>query len=234
MLQVLRERTLRNCQRPAPSDDDTTRLPQGYTSLYSAAMEVDGLSRLRDLLATRAVSPPVVGHGTKEAAVSVVLREAADPELLLIRRAERAGDPWSGHMAFPGGTRRPEDSDLLTTAIRETREEAGIPLDRVGELLGGLDVVRPGTSRLPPILIAPFVMAVPADTAATPDQQEVVDAFWIPLSYLRDERNSRDFLLDLEKERRRFPSVWYGEQAIWGLTHRILAQFLEMAGRAGL
>ena len=61
------------------------------------------------------------------AAVAIVL--APDPDaVLLIRRAERAGDPWSGHMALPGGRYEPKDPDLLGTALRETVEEVGVAL----------------------------------------------------------------------------------------------------------
>jgi len=178
---------------------------------------------------------PTPTPGTKEAAVAVVVRESADPELLLIRRAERIGDPWSGHMAFPGGTRRPQDVDLLATALRETHEETGIPLSSVGALVGPLDPVVPASTRLPSIIIAPFVVTVPTQTPAMPDMREVVDAFWIPLSHLRDVRNTREFLLELELgASRRFPSVHFGEHVIWGLTHRILVQFLELAEWADL
>lgn len=187
------------------------------------------------MLSSRPAATPTPLPGTKEAAVAVVVRESDDPELLLIRRAERAGDPWSGHMAFPGGTRRPQDADLLATALRETHEETGIPLSRVGAVLGPLDAVAPGSSRLPPIIIAPFVITVPRHTPATPDMQEVVDTFWIPLSHLRDVRNTREFLLELEQgASRRFPSVQFREHVIWGLTHRILVQFLELAEWAQL
>ncbi|MGH7524260.1 MAG: NUDIX domain-containing protein, partial [Gemmatimonadales bacterium] len=62
------------------------------------------------------------------AAVALVLAEEPD-RLLLIRRAEREGDPWSGHLALPGGRRQESDSDLLATATRETREETGIHLE---------------------------------------------------------------------------------------------------------
>jgi len=60
------------------------------------------------------------------AAVTLILREsAADPaeaEGLFVRRAKVPGDPWSGHVALPGGRRDPEDADLLDTARRETLE----------------------------------------------------------------------------------------------------------------
>ncbi len=188
------------------------------------------MERLRALLGTTPVPEPAPSTGARQAAVGVLLRPAPDPEILLIRRAERAGDPWSGHMAFPGGIRSPADANLAGTFVRETEEETGITLDSSGSILGALDVVAPASPRLPPIYIAPFVAHVPAATIAIPDEREVVDAFWIPLSFLRDERNAREFLLEIEGATpRRFPSVRFREHVIWGLTHRILAQFLELA-----
>ena len=191
------------------------------------------LDRLRDRLRRRTVPAVERPPQGREAAVGVVLRDVSDPEVLLIRRAERAGDPWSGHMAFPGGLSAPDDADLAHTLIRETREETGIVLPKAA-ILGPLDPVAPATPRLPPIVIAPFVARVPAGTPATPDLREVVDAYWIPLSYLRDERNAHDFLYEADALRYRFPSVRFGEHVIWGLTHRILQQFLGLADEAGL
>lgn len=188
---------------------------------------------LQTALAGQGAARPKVLPGTREAAVSLVLRPGDETELLLVRRAERTGDPWSGHMAFPGGTRRPEDADLIATAFRETEEEAGVPLHSIGTLLGALDPVAPATPRLPPILIAPFVVAVPSGTPAIADQNEIVAAHWIPLAFLRDERNADELLLDMDDVRRSFPSVRYGEHLIWGLTHRIMQQFFDVAGRAG-
>ncbi|HET9512400.1 MAG TPA: NUDIX domain-containing protein, partial [Gemmatimonadales bacterium] len=61
------------------------------------------------------------------AAVSLIC--VRDPDaLLLIRRADRDGDPWSGQLGLPGGRKSPADADLLSTAIRETFEEVGIDL----------------------------------------------------------------------------------------------------------
>ena len=92
--------------------------------------------------------------------MSIVLAPEPD-SILLIRRAERTGDPWGGHMALPeagGGGRR---SDLLATVIRETDEEVGIPLARE-HLAGTLDDVVPRTPVLPPMVVRPFAFSLPA------------------------------------------------------------------------
>jgi 8-oxo-dGTP pyrophosphatase MutT (NUDIX family) len=81
------------------------------------------------------------GASGRQAAVAAVLRappDGGDAEILLMRRAERHGDPWSGHMAFPGGRREEGDATLLDTAIREAREEVGLDLRAHGTLLARL------------------------------------------------------------------------------------------------
>src|SRR3989475_665994 len=103
---------------------------------------------------------PAVAPDARPAAVALVVIEGADgAEVLLIRRAVRAGDPWSGQVALPGGRREPTDRDLLATAIRETREDTGIVLLR-GEPLAGLDVLATVTAVLPPVVVRPFVFAL--------------------------------------------------------------------------
>jgi hypothetical protein len=104
----------------------------------------------------------------------------------------------------------------------------------VGELIGTLDDVAPGTPRLPPIVISPFIVAVPPDTEAHPDLHEVAGAAWVPLAALRAEGAVSEILIELAEGSRSFPSLKYGDYVIWGLTHRILVQFLELAETAGL
>lgn len=166
--------------------------------------------------------------GAREAAVALLVRPAVELELLLIKRAEHEADPWSGHMALPGGRRDDNDVDLLHTALREAAEEVGITLEGGAQLLGGLDEVSPRNPRLPPLIIAPFVFAVPPDTTAVIDPREVEAAIWVPASALRDESAVSEILITLESGSLTLPSLRYGEYVIWGLTHRILIQFLSM------
>ncbi|HUH14141.1 MAG TPA: CoA pyrophosphatase [Longimicrobiales bacterium] len=194
----------------------------------------DALRRLRDLIGARRPARAARSPLSREAAVALVLRRSPELELLLIHRADKAGDPWSGHMALPGGRREPGDVSLADTAMRETEEETGIPLARVGELWGPLDEVGPATRRLPPIIIAPFVALVPAGTAAHPSPAEVQAAWWVPLTALRDADAMGEILIELEGAPRAFPSIRWEERDIWGLTLRILEDFLKMADAAGV
>ena len=173
-------------------------------------------------------------HAQREAAVALLIRPRESLELLLIKRSERANDPWSGQMALPGGRRAAEDADLLATALRETEEETAVPAARIGAYLGPLDEVEPRSHRLPSIVVAPFVLAVPPHTGAQPNPLEVDAAIWVPLDALRTEEAIGELIFELESTRRVFPSLRYGEHVIWGLTHRILSQFIDVATACGL
>lgn len=198
-------------------------------------METDQrLAALGRTLATRPERSVERVTTHQEAAVVVALRPRQQLEVLLIKRAEREADPWSGHMALPGGRRSELDRDLLATALRETEEETGVAARRVGHLLGRLDEVTPRTDRLPPIIIAPFVLGVPPDTEAFPADREVEAAVWVPLPALRAEGAVSQILIDLQEGSRAFPSIRYRDYVIWGLTHRILTQFLTIARQAGV
>jgi 8-oxo-dGTP pyrophosphatase MutT (NUDIX family) len=164
------------------------------------------------------------------AAIALVLRPAADgePELLMIRRAEVERDPWSGHVACPGGRMEPDDSDLAHTAIRETQEETGVDLARDGRILGALDDVAPRTPVLPPIVIRPFVAVASRDAVVT-TSDEVAEAFWVPLERLVDPSAWGRAAVPIRNVgAREVDAFRHGNFVVWGLTHRALTQFLEL------
>src|SRR5262249_57490429 len=102
------------------------------------------------------------GERIREAGVWVILGDGqGSAQALIIKRAERPGDHWSGHLALPGGRAQIEDADLIATAARETYEEVGIDLLDGGEFIGQLEIIAPTNARLPRLEIAPFVAIAP-------------------------------------------------------------------------
>ena len=194
----------------------------------------DRIRVLQQVLLARPPAQIVRDSSRREAAVALLLRPRAELELLLIKRAVHDRDPWSGHMALPGGRRSTGDVDLRATAYRETEEEIGIALADHGEYLGALDEVAPVAPRLPPLIIAPFVVAVPEAIEPLSSSHEVEFAVWVPLSALRDPGAAGEMLFHFEGESRSLPSLHYGEHVIWGLTLRILNQFFEVLQSVGI
>jgi 8-oxo-dGTP pyrophosphatase MutT (NUDIX family) len=192
-------------------------------------LEHPEIKRLSQALSTRTAVRVDPADPVRRAAVFLLLRlgQSDELELLLIKRAEYASDPWSGHVALPGGRHEPGDPTLLHTAIRETREEVGIDIATRGAVLGVLDELGPSTPRLPPLSILPHVAVVERNLPLTLSS-EVADAFWVALSLLRDPAASREVDLDLATGVRRVRSLSYKEHIIWGLTERILRQFFAI------
>ena len=161
------------------------------------------------------------------AAVAVIL--TPEPEgILLIRRAERAGDPWGGHMALPGGRREPTDQDLLTTAIREAEEEVGIQLDRK-HLAGTLDDVVPRTPVLPPVAVRPFVFLAPARPVLTLNA-EVAAANWVTIDHLIHPGTHHPVRLEVAGDTRLVQAYELGNAIVWGMTERIIRSLLQQLG----
>ncbi len=187
------------------------------------------LELIASRLTRRAALRLDVDEPARRAAVTLILRDTrrGDLELLLIKRAVYEGDPWSGHIALPGGRREPGDTSLEQTALRETREEIGIDLAATGRVLGALDELQPRTPVLPPIVITPFVAAVSGDPTLILSS-EVAEAFWVPVLLLQDPAISREVSIRLSGANRQVASFQLREHTVWGLTERILRQFLEL------
>jgi len=183
----------------------------------------------RRLAAYRAsVHTPLVSP--KRAAVAVVLRysRADAPEVLLMRRVERKGDRWSGHVSFPGGREEEHDPDLQATAMRETREEVGLDLASGARLVGRLDDLRAvAKGKLLPLSISPFVFHLERDAPLVLNE-EAADAFWLPLD--RAAAGDLDDRIDygLGPARLELPCWRYEGHVVWGLTFRMLERFLAL------
>lgn len=174
------------------------------------------------------------GNGARrQAAVALVLREQPEPAFLLVRRARSARDPWSGQMALPGGRRAPEDADLRETAVRETREETGVDLDRTGVLLGRLPDLKPTSRAIPRLVIAPFVFRLKREAGARAASSEIAAVYWVPVAVLTDSASQTQVTIDTPAGRRDFPCYRVAGQPVWGLTYRILQRFLRSRLESG-
>lgn len=135
-----------------------------------------------------------------------------------IQRSERRGDRWSGQMALPGGRHDPHDPDLAATAAREAAEEVGL---RLGAPIGRLPDQRGRGSKG---LVATFVHVLDEQPPLVPQPSEVAAADWIDLAWLFEPANAtRTRWVGVP-----FPGIAHRDRVIWGLTHRILADFADV------
>jgi 8-oxo-dGTP pyrophosphatase MutT (NUDIX family) len=162
-------------------------------------------------------------------AVAALLRyEREVPDVLLMKRVDRSGDRWSGHVSFPGGRAEATDRDIEATAVRETREEVGLNLDRTARRLGRLDAVLAKSRGLTlPMSVTPFVYVQTApEPLALGDEAE--SAFWLPLDRAASGELDSSFEYKLGPVPMGFPCWRYEDKVIWGLTHRMLVRFLQI------
>ncbi|MEO8579404.1 MAG: CoA pyrophosphatase [Gemmatimonadales bacterium] len=187
------------------------------------------IARLRAALdAHRAVAAGEEA-GVRKAAVALIFRSGEDgsPELLFIKRAEYAGDPWSGQIAFPGGRAEEGDTSLAETAIRETREETGADLGSEGMIIGMLDDLRPVSIRLPAVVVRPYVALLERKEPLVLST-EVALAFWIPFAALTHAESWREDTVSARGVQINARVFRHEDHVIWGMTERIVAQLLAL------
>jgi 8-oxo-dGTP pyrophosphatase MutT (NUDIX family) len=192
-------------------------------------MPID-LRSVRTALDGRRHREAVLSGDERFAAVAAVLREghAGEVEILLIRRTEKPEDPWSGHMAFPGGRRDPTDEDLLATAIREAREETGLELGHEN-LVGRLDDLQAiSRGRHISMIIAPFVFALSSFPELSPCRDEVDEIFWVPVTPMLRGETAATYEYTYGHGRLSLPAFRVQERLVWGLTHRMLIGLFDV------
>ena len=180
---------------------------------------------------------PQKSHRSSAAVAAVFRQGNHGTELLFIQRATKASDPWSGHMAFPGGRTDPGDADAHATAERETLEEVALDLS-VAPRLGALTDLRPGR-HLEAVHAHAYWLDGPRPSLTA--NYEVADTVWVPMTALANTDRYIDYYYPSSDST--WPGIQLDEptQVVWGLTLRFLADlfgrldapFIELAPWSG-
>ena len=164
----------------------------------------------------------------RRAAVASIFRASdgqSSPELLFIRRAQHEQDPWSGHMAFPGGRVEQRDLSPLDAARRETWEEVRIDLARTGELVGQMDdIMASARGRMIGMAITPYVFVLSDPVLPRRNRSEVEEVLWVPVGTLLDPASASTVPYELAGQRYELPCFQIQGRTIWGLTYQMLRQ----------
>lgn len=159
--------------------------------------------------------PP--GHTPVPAAVLVpIINQPVGPTLLFTERTAHLHD-HAGQISFPGGRVHAGDGDRIATALRETREETGMPPERV-QIIGRLpDYDIPTGFR-----VTPVIGWIDPPVELSPDPFEVADIFEVPLEFFLDPANHQRHSRELRGLMRHYYAMPYGERYIWGATAGML------------
>lgn len=176
---------------------------------------------------------------TRWASVGIVLhaRAPGDFDILFIKRSQHEGDPWSGHMAFPGGRHDSHDADLLQTAQRETLEEVGLELPEKAALLGRLnDIQAYARGQAVALVVRPYLFLLQETGEAhrphlTPNR-EVEETVWIPLRDLLSGEGHDTLVWERDGVPLELPCIRHKGYTIWGLTYYMLAELLDRVREA--
>jgi len=171
----------------------------------------------------------------KRSAVAMILQVHDDePHILMIKRAEREGDPWSGHMAFPGGRMEQVDRNGFDVAVRETGEEIGLHLGKQDRCIGRLSELnaRPHRGAFG-MAVSPFVFRLERDAALSLNH-EVDEVIWVPFSFLMNENNRDEMPWRYKGAEIPVPCYHFQGRCIWGLSLMMLGELLDIAGNRRL
>jgi|TARA_R100000900_G_scaffold127863_3_gene103433 8-oxo-dGTP pyrophosphatase MutT (NUDIX family) len=190
------------------------------------------LEQIETRLAAHRPGRPWLRRLMQRSAVAIILQvRTGELHILMIKRAEREGDPWSGHMAFPGGRREPGDAHGYDTALRETREEIGLDLRRHGRCIGRLSDVnaRSGRRRRLGMAVSPFVFVLaPDEHPPLHLNHEVAEVVWVPLEFLLDDANRQSMRWQHRRLTLKMPCYFWGERRIWGLSLSMLDELMAL------
>ncbi len=183
--------------------------------------------RLRAALSRRGARDADIA-GARPAAVLIPIYPGPEPTLIFTVRTD-ALPTHKGQISFPGGKIDPSDESPREAALREAQEEIGLDPEAV-TIVGELDATPTFVSGY---VVTPVVGLIDERPPLDPNPAEVAEVLEVPVSDLvEDIRREAGF----EEGGRSYPTeawVWRGH-VIWGLTARLLREFLTVLGDEGL
>ena len=201
-----------------PSQSDHRK---ANSHLQDRQEQTNQLERLRNLLSNQ----PATSSDGLEAVVGMLINENRDSdlEILLVQRAERTGDPWSGHIGLPGGRIKSTDSSPINACSREVMEEVGVDLSHEGELLGSLPPGFPWNRQ--ELKVQPFIFKL-HKRPTVHIGSEILSAFWVALSELPRMEGQSNVSTRLGP--RSVDSFLVDGRIVWGFTFRVLNELLSL------
>jgi len=160
--------------------------------------------------------------GQRFAAVAIIVRDTQFPSVLLIKRVERAGDPWSGQIAFPGGKMQSGDGTARDTAVRETLEEVGVDLSGA-DFMGYAPTATTHTGNME-VVPAVFLLK---ESIEVRTNEEVSSYRWVDLEDMVSPGSQSTYKLSYNGNEVELPAFKVDAYVVWGLTHRILSSVLK-------
>ena len=164
------------------------------------------------------IDPVLEHYGTNKLASILVVIYGNEPLIIMTEKPTHLKF-HAGEISFPGGKSDPIDSDLLETALRETREEIGLQISK-NQVIGQLEPVVTLNSGF---TILPFVTIIDEITPLSANS-EVENILHIPLeSFLKT------IAADIEPSHKRIQEMYtfeYQNKIIWGASARILKQII--------
>jgi len=160
-----------------------------------------------------------------EAVVAILLWDEPGRGLqtLLVQRAEREGDPWSGQIGLPGGRVRQTVESPRAAIHREVEEEVGINLMEVGVELGSLSVGHP--MRRIEMRVQPWVYGLKIKPKVRIGS-EIADSFWVNLLELSSKKKMSD--ITIRNQSLSVESYLVEGKVVWGFTYRVLTELLPI------
>ena len=158
---------------------------------------------------------------TRPAAVLIPVIDRREPTVLFTVRTQELAS-HAGQVAFPGGKIDPDDESPVAAALREAKEEIGLPPTLI-EPLGYLDLYLTFSG----FRILPTVARVKPDFALTINPWEVTETFEVPLTFLMTPANQQRHSREWKGIQREYYAIPFGDRYIWGITAGIVRNLYD-------